>query len=239
MADSQVERNEIFWSLVSWGAGILAGLVVGYAVAGVFGEPAAGIVFGGVTFVIAAWVLSRFLGPRADDAAPSLAAHVGHAGGGHAHAAPAAPVADPVAEPMPAKAPVAAPDPQGISERVRDAARAAGEAARAALGDASAPAFAGEESRPVALAGPREGAGDDLKKIKGVGPKLEEMLHGLGFYHFDQIAAWTAAEVAWVDSHLEGFNGRATRDDGVGQATILAAGGETEFSQRVDKGEVY
>ena len=47
------------------------------------------------------------------------------------------------------------------------------------------------------------------------------------------------AEIAWVDSHLEGFNGRATRDDWVGQATILAAGGETEFSQRVDKGEVY
>ncbi len=126
------------------------------------------------------------------------------------HAAPAAPVAAPVAEPTPAKAPVAAPDPQVISERVRDAARAAGEAARAALGDAPAPAFAGEESRPAALAGPREGAGDDLKKIKGVGPKLEEMLHGLGFYHFDQIAAWTAAEIAWVDSHLEGFNGRAT-----------------------------
>ncbi len=93
--------------------------------------------------------------------------------------------------------------------------------------------------RPATLDGPREGGADDLKRIKGVGPKLEELLHSLGFYHFDQIAAWTPAEIAWVDSNLEGFNGRATRDDWVAQARLLAAGGETEFSQRVDKGEVY
>jgi NADH-quinone oxidoreductase subunit E len=72
-----------------------------------------------------------------------------------------------------------------------------------------------------------------------VGPKLEEMLHGLGFYHFDQIANWTPEEIAWVDSNLEGFNGRATRDDWVGQAKLLAGGGETDFSKRVDDGEVY
>ncbi len=124
-----------------------------------------------------------------------------------------------------------------ISERVRDAARAAGEAARA-LGEpvAAAPVAA---ARPAWLDGPRAGGADDLKKIKGVGPKLEELLHSLGFYHFDQVAAWTAAELAWVDENLEGFHGRASRDDWVGQAKILATGGETEFSQRVDKGEVY
>jgi NADH-quinone oxidoreductase subunit E len=99
--------------------------------------------------------------------------------------------------------------------------------------------IAGDEARPAGLDGPREGRADDLKRIRGVGPKLEAMLHRLGFWHFDQIAAWTDAEVAWVDSHLEGFNGRATRDDWVGQARILAGGGETDFSQRVDRGEVY
>ncbi len=93
--------------------------------------------------------------------------------------------------------------------------------------------------RPSRLDGPREGGADNLKKIKGVGPKLEELLHSLGFFHFDQIAGWTAAEIAWVDENLEGFHGRATRDDWVGQSKVLAAGGETEFSQRVDKGEVY
>ncbi len=47
----------------------------------------------------------------------------------------------------------------------------------------------------------------------------------LGFFHFDQIAGWTAAEVAWVDENLEGFKGRVTRDRWVAQARVLAAGG--------------
>jgi NADH-quinone oxidoreductase subunit E len=101
--------------------------------------------------------------------------------------------------------------------------------------------FAGavEPVRPAGLAAAREGGADDLKRIKGVGPKLEALLHTLGFYHFDQIAGWTAAEVAWVDEHLEGFRGRASRDEWIGQARLLAAGGETEFSRRVDEGDVY
>ncbi len=65
------------------------------------------------------------------------------------------------------------------------------------------------------------------------------MCHALGFYHFDQIAQWTAAEIAWVDDNLEGFKGRVTRDNWVAQAKVLAAGGETEFSKRVEKGGVY
>lgn len=94
-------------------------------------------------------------------------------------------------------------------------------------------------TRPVAMDGARGGVADDLKKIKGVGPVLERLLHSLGYFHFDQIAAWTAAEVAWVDENLEGFKGRVTRDDWVPQARLLAAGGETEFSRRVEDGEVY
>jgi len=93
--------------------------------------------------------------------------------------------------------------------------------------------------RPAGLTGARSGAADDLKRIKGVGPKLEQLCHSLGFYHFDQIAAWTADEIAWVDENLEGFKGRVSRDDWVAQARILAAGGTTEFSDRVDKGDVY
>jgi predicted flap endonuclease-1-like 5' DNA nuclease len=96
-----------------------------------------------------------------------------------------------------------------------------------------------EASQPLRLEAPRDGNPDDLKKIKGVGPKLEGVLHGLGYYHFDQIAAWTPSEIAWVDENIEGFSGRATRDDWVDQAKLLAGGGETEFSERVDKGEVY
>jgi predicted flap endonuclease-1-like 5' DNA nuclease len=96
-----------------------------------------------------------------------------------------------------------------------------------------------EGTKPEMLSAPRGGTADNLKEIKGVGPKLEKMLHGMGFYHFDQIANWTPDEVAWVNANLTGFKGRVTRDDWVAQAKILAAGGETEFSKRVDKGDVY
>lgn len=79
-------------------------------------------------------------------------------------------------------------------------------------------------ARPSRLEGAREGKPDDLKLIKGIGPKMEALCNRLGFYHFDQIAAWTPAELAWVDENLEDFKGRASRDDWVGQARDLAAG---------------
>ncbi|MEM9032840.1 MAG: NADH-quinone oxidoreductase subunit NuoE, partial [Pseudomonadota bacterium] len=64
--------------------------------------------------------------------------------------------------------------------------------------------------KPATLGSARGGAPDNLKDIKGVGPKLEALLHRLGFYHFDQIAGWNADEVAWVDRNLEGFKGRVS-----------------------------
>ncbi|MEP1572181.1 NADH-quinone oxidoreductase subunit E [Roseibium album] len=94
-----------------------------------------------------------------------------------------------------------------------------------------------EEQAPETLDGPRGGKADDLKKLKGVGPKLEATLHELGFYHFDQVANWGPAEVAWVDSRLK-FKGRIERDGWIEQARTLAAGEDTEFSKRVEAGEV-
>ena len=79
-------------------------------------------------------------------------------------------------------------------------------------------------TRPAALAAPRGGKADNLKLIKGVGPRLEALCNSLGFWHFDQIANWTAAEVAWVDNNLEGFKGRVSRDEWIPQARDLAAG---------------
>jgi len=96
-----------------------------------------------------------------------------------------------------------------------------------------------EGTKPATLSAARGGKADNLKEIKGIGPKMEKLCNKLGFYHFDQIAAWTADEVAWVDANLEGFRGRVTRDTWVAQAKVLAAGGETEFSKRVEDGGVY
>ena len=77
------------------------------------------------------------------------------------------------------------------------------------------------EVQPETLSAPRSTGADDLKKISGVGPKLEGVLNDLGFWHFDQIAAWTEQEVAWVDSRLK-FKGRITRDNWIAQAAELA-----------------
>jgi large subunit ribosomal protein L21 len=67
-----------------------------------------------------------------------------------------------------------------------------------------------------------KGEADDLKKIGGVGPKLEKMLNEAGVYHFWQIAEWSAEDVAYMDDKLS-FKGRIERDDWIKQATDFAA----------------
>lgn len=90
------------------------------------------------------------------------------------------------------------------------------------------------ESKPETLDTARGEGADNLKLISGVGPKLEQTLNELGFYHFDQIAKWGPQEIAWVDARLR-FKGRIARDDWMAQAKTLAEGGETEFSARKKK----
>lgn len=96
-----------------------------------------------------------------------------------------------------------------------------------------------EGSKPDTLSAARDGMADDLKQIKGIGPKLEKLCNALGFYHFDQIAGWSPQEEAWVDANLEGFKGRVSRDTWIAQAKVLAEGGNTDFSKRVEGGDVY
>ena len=132
--------------------------------------------------------------------------------------APAPTAAAPAAAPAPAPAPKAAPVASPL---------------------AAEPAPVAADGKPEMLTAARDGGADDLKQIKGVGPKLEAMLNRMGVYHFDQIASWRAPEVAWVDENLEGFKGRVSRDNWVDQAKLLASGGETEFSKRVEDGGVY
>ena len=68
-----------------------------------------------------------------------------------------------------------------------------------------------------------DGKADDLKKISGVGPKLETLLHDNGVFHYDQIAAWNAEEIAYMDDQLS-FKGRIERDNWIQQATDLMKG---------------
>jgi NADH-quinone oxidoreductase subunit E len=95
-----------------------------------------------------------------------------------------------------------------------------------------------DDDKPTTLLdAPRDGQKDNLTRIKGIGVKIDSLLNNVGVYHFDQIAAWTEKEAAWID-HQVSFPGRSMRDDWIGQAKLLAEGKETEFSKRVDKGEV-
>ena len=88
--------------------------------------------------------------------------------------------------------------------------------------------------RPAGLHGPRSGLPDNLTRIRGIGQRNEEILNGLGIYHFSQIASWTPGEVRWIGQYLA-FPERIERDDWVGQAIMLASGTDTGFVKSADR----
>ena len=92
-------------------------------------------------------------------------------------------------------------------------------------------------SKPAGLVAARDNKADDLKRISGIGKVNEGRLNALGIFHFDQIAAWSREEIRWVGTYLA-FPGRIDREDWLGQAKMLASGGDTSFSKRVEKGNV-
>ena len=91
-------------------------------------------------------------------------------------------------------------------------------------------------SKPAGIAAPAEGA-DDLKLIKGIGPKNEKACNALGIYQFVQIADWTPHEAVWVGHHIA-FPGRIEREHWIAQARLLASGGETEHARAVRSGSL-
>ena len=147
-----------------------------------------------------------------------------------------------------APVPAAPATPKPAAKQAEEAKKAATPAKKAAPAKKVAPAKKAatpkvdaptvSEAEPEVLKGARGGKADDLKMLKGVGPKLEQTLNELGFFHFDQVAAWGEAEVAWVDSRLT-FKGRIERDGWIEQAKKLAAGEETEFAKRAKDDGTY
>lgn len=94
---------------------------------------------------------------------------------------------------------------------------------KAAKTEAPATEVAGTE--PANLLKEAKGTADDLKKISGVGPKLEGTLNEIGVFHFWQIAEWGPTEIAYMDDRLS-FKGRIERDDWITQAATFAAEAE-------------
>ncbi len=103
-------------------------------------------------------------------------------------------------------------------------------------GTPAVPSSADDEdvARPMSLAGPRNGVPDDLQRIRGIGERNERRLNKLGIFHFGQIAAWTPAEMRWVARQMA-FPERIDRDDWIGQAIVLASGGDTGFVKAAER----
>lgn len=156
---------------------------------------------------------------------------------------PIDPVPTPVAAaaPPPAPAPVAAPPPQPVAEPPADplvepAAEPllSPEPVADAPAEVAPPAPTAERApAPEPTAAPPPAAtADNLQLLKGVGPKMVGLLNGLGVTSFQQIAAWTDADVAAIDPQLGAFQGRIARDNIVDQAGYLARGDKAGFEAK-------
>ena len=84
------------------------------------------------------------------------------------------------------------------------------------------PAPAPEAVAPASLMATAPRESDDLKLIKGVGPKLESLLNQLGVYTFAQIAGFSVEDRAWVEAALAERKARPLPDDWAAQASALA-----------------
>ncbi|QGP79558.1 hypothetical protein [Sphingobium sp. CAP-1] len=139
--------------------------------------------------------------------------------------APAEPAAPPapaslVSEPVKAASVVAAPEPVPV--------------APAPLPVEPAPVVDPVSVSP-AVPTPAPAEGDDLLRLKGVGPKLKALLIDLGVTRFAQIAGWTDSDIAAIDAKLGNFKGRPIRDQWVDQAKYLAAGDIAGFEAKYGK----
>ncbi|MCL7465375.1 endonuclease [Phaeovulum sp. NW3] len=214
----------------SWAAGAIAGLVVfGFVLASHAGFVAAlflGLVTAGLfgSFLVWGFCQGRLAAPL-------------HAAPVTLTPAPAAaePVPPQAAAPTPAEVPASA-APAPVTEQAPAEIKAPAKTKAAAKAKAPAkvkaqPVAEGGK-KPRAMKAPRKAGADDLKKIEGIGTALEKACNGLGIWHYDQIAKWGEAEVAWMDANLKGFRGRVSRDKWVAQAKIIVEEGLDRFLER-------
>ena len=147
-----------------------------------------------------------------------------------APAAPAAPAVHPAALTAMANAGLV----KELNERGGGKAMSADELSRMKASTVlRAPQFGGGgaaagDGKPELLKEPRNGTPDDLVLIWGVAEKLAEKMNAVGIWHFDQIAQWTPANVAWFETQFEGFQGRIERDKWIEQCVKLAGGWRPE-----------
>lgn len=81
----------------------------------------------------------------------------------------------------------------------------------------------------------KTGGGDDLTKIKGLGPKAAALLSEQGVTSFERLAKLDDAQVAEIDGKMGAFKGRIDRDRWVAQARYLARGDIASFEAEFGK----
>lgn len=124
-------------------------------------------------------------------------------------------ISEVLAPPAPVDEAVLKPVPAPVAEALDEVA----DAAPAPLESDMSPA----PMRPANLLDAAPDDADNLKEIKGIGPKLEEQLNGLGVYKLSQIAGFSEEDLRWIDENLTAFKGRCFRDDWVARAKDLMA----------------
>lgn len=129
----------------------------------------------------------------------------------------------------------------GIGEVIAVAAQDEVDAAQVKAKPAPAqpvPVEAAPEPAPTPTPAPAPvaaGEPDDLRKIKGLGPKMLTLLNSLGITRFEQIANWTDADLDELDAKLGSFAGRPRRDNWVEQARLLASGDTGAYEAKFGK----
>jgi len=124
----------------------------------------------------------------------------------------------PYMAPPPAPKPAPAPAPgKGVADEVATATT-----------DVAGEVLGVEVPRP-------QGPADDLRQLKGVGPKFVARLNELGITRFDQLAGLNANEAAHLDERMGPFQGRLARDRVIEQADLLARGDRETFEETFGK----
>ena len=217
-------KGKIELALGSWLAGLLVGTVAGsmlWAVAG--WSFLQGAFVGLIVFVVVggliSWAMMTPL-PAPNEKELEIAPPPGPKGNPTKAAPIKAPPAPTVAKVKPS---TRLPGEEELASRKGEW-KYEGEAEKKPAAKKKAPAKAAASDtaeRPAHLSDAPDGTADDLKKISGVGPKLEETLNSLGIWHYEQVAKLKKKDIAWVDERLR-FKGRIERDAWIGQAKKLA-----------------
>ncbi len=201
------------------------------------------IVAAGAIICIALWLLfgpsKSTAAPVETEAKPEVAVPAVSAPKAEAPAKPKAEVKSPAAKTAAPKA--AAPKaakpkttPKAAAPKPAVAKDVAPKAEKPKASKTAAPKVAAPKAAAPKAAKAAKGP-DNLRLIKGLGPKLNTMLNDLGVTRFDQIAGLDAKAVAALDAKLGTFAGRITRDNFVDQAALLAKGDVAGFETKYGK----